>query len=108
MTRQNIFTRLPKAAAKEMFTTLAKTKHIRIERIVSAGQTTPKGQWLSSQGSEWVIVLKGRGRLRFENGRGAIFLKEGDFLFIPPARRHRVDWTDPRQKTVWLAVHASD
>jgi cupin 2 domain-containing protein len=29
----------------------------------------------------------------------------GDHVHIPAHRRHRVEWTDPAQPTVWLAVH---
>ena len=28
----------------------------------------------------------------------------GDWVNIPARVRHRVEWTDPKQKTVWLAV----
>jgi cupin 2 domain-containing protein len=29
----------------------------------------------------------------------------GDYVFIPARKRHRVEWTEPQQPTVWLAVH---
>jgi len=32
-------------------------------------------------------------------------LEEGDYVHIRPHVRHRVEWTDPEQETVWLAVH---
>lgn len=104
MKRRNIFSNLPSAATKEVFTTLAKTKSFKIERIVSKGHATPKGKWLVSTKAEWVIVLRGRGRLIFKKGLKEILLNGGDYLFIPPKCYHRVDWTDPKQKTVWLAV----
>jgi cupin 2 domain-containing protein len=31
-------------------------------------------------------------------------LNPGDWLWIAPHRRHRVDWTEPDAATVWLAV----
>ncbi|KAB2839279.1 MAG: cupin, partial [Melioribacteraceae bacterium] len=32
-------------------------------------------------------------------------LKPGDYLNIPARKKHRVEWTDNAQKTVWLAIH---
>jgi glyoxylate utilization-related uncharacterized protein len=34
-----------------------------------------------------------------------VALKRGDYLYIPPHARHRVEWTDPDHVTVWLAIH---
>jgi cupin 2 domain-containing protein len=34
-----------------------------------------------------------------------VAMKPGDYLDIPAHRRHRVEWTDPAQPTVWLAIH---
>ncbi len=31
-------------------------------------------------------------------------LRPGDCINIPAHQRHRVEWTDPRQDTIWLAV----
>jgi len=49
--------------------------------------------------------VSGAARLRFEDETGARTLRPGDWLYIAPRRRHRVDWTDPAAPTVWLAVH---
>ncbi len=32
-------------------------------------------------------------------------MRPGDYVLIPARKRHRVEWTDPGQKTVWLALH---
>jgi cupin 2 domain-containing protein len=32
-------------------------------------------------------------------------MRPGDYVHIPAHRRHRVEWTDREQKTVWLALH---
>jgi cupin 2 domain-containing protein len=29
----------------------------------------------------------------------------GDYIHIPAHQRYRVEWTDAKQKTVWLALH---
>jgi len=106
MKNRNIFSGLPVAKKREVFKTLAKGKGFKIERIVSGGQTTPEGKWLCSKTAEWVIVLRGSARLLFKGSQEKIHLKAGDYVFIPAGTRHRVKWTHPKQKTVWLAVHA--
>lgn len=102
---KNIFSGLPAARKREVFQVLHKRKGFKIERIVSRGQATPKGKWLCSQAVEWVMVLRGRARLLFKGARTSLGLKAGDFVLVPANACHRVEWTHPRQKTVWLAVH---
>jgi cupin 2 domain-containing protein len=103
--RNNIFAGLPTAREKEAFKALAKGRNFRIERIVSCGQATPEKRWLREKTAEWVIVLKGRARLLFKGSRRRFRLKSGDYMFIPPNTSHRVDWTHPGKKTIWLAIH---
>jgi cupin 2 domain-containing protein len=103
---RNLFADLPGAKTREVFQTLAKGKGFKIERIISRGQVTPEGKWLCSKAAEWVILLRGRARLLFKGSRTKVSLKAGDSVFIPANTSHRVDWTDPGRKTVWLAVHS--
>ena len=77
---------------------------MRIERIVSLGEASPPGFWYDQHEGEWVVLLSGAARLRFEDESEARLLTPGDCLDIAPHRRHRVDWTDPATPTVWLAV----
>lgn len=98
---------LPAAKKRETLQTLAEGKGFKIERIVSCGQATPKGKWLCSKEDEWVIVLRGRAHLLFKKSGEKLHLKAGDHVFIPAHACHRVEWTHPQQKTVWLAVHSS-
>jgi len=104
-TAGNIFTCLPRGAAEEIFSCLFKHKDLKIERIVSQGQSTPSGEWLVQQGLEWVMVVKGNARLLLSGEKKARLLRQGDYMLIPSGRRHRVIWTDTKKKTVWLAVH---
>jgi cupin 2 domain-containing protein len=76
-----------------------------LERIVSWGQATPSGEWYDQDTNEWVILLHGRAVLLFEGEPGRVALKPGDYVHIPARQRHRVEWTDPEKKTVWLALH---
>ena len=78
---------------------------LKIERIVSTGQASPPGFWYDQAWNEWVAVLSGEARLRFEAEAEARRLAAGDHVFIPAHARHRVDWTSPDRPTVWLAVH---
>ena len=46
---------------------IASGKGVRIERIVSTGHVSPDEFWYDSEECEWVTVLSGEGKLRFEN-----------------------------------------
>jgi cupin 2 domain-containing protein len=99
----NLLADVPRQIPSELFTTLLEADNVRIERIVSQGQASPGGFWYDQAQHEWVMVLKGAARLRFEDE--CIELKPGDFISIPAHKKHRVDWTTPDEATVWLAVH---
>jgi cupin 2 domain-containing protein len=102
---QNVFASIPDRLSAELAETLSESKHARIERIVSHGHASPEGFWYDQPQCEWVVVLKGAARLRFENQANAIELKIGDAIEIPAQSRHCVEWTTPDEPTVWLAVH---
>ena len=93
---------------EELLTTLAERPGVRIERIVSTGQASPPGFWYDQDWGEWVVLLSGAARLRFADEDEPRHLWSGDWVDIPPHCRHRVEWTDPDQPTVWLAVHSRD
>jgi cupin 2 domain-containing protein len=102
----NIFAELPSnALPEESVAELLALPNCRIERIVSTGQVSPPDFWYDQDASEWVILLRGGARLLFEGESEPRTLNPGDFVHIAAHRRHRVDWTDPHQPTVWLAVH---
>jgi cupin 2 domain-containing protein len=98
----NLFADFPSNLPAELITTLLEAANVRIERIVSHGHASPVGFWYDQVQHEWVVVLKGAARLRFENG--VVEMKPGDFVNIPAHRRHRVDWTPPDEPTIWLGV----
>jgi cupin 2 domain-containing protein len=102
----NLFCNLLADLPDELFETLAVSKHVRIERIVSHGHVSPEEFWYDQDQHEWVIVLQGAARLCFEDQ--AIEMKPGDFVNIPAHKKHRVDWTTPDEPTIWLAVHYGD
>ena len=102
----NLFTDLPTNLPDELLTTVLKAANIRIERIVSHGHASPEGFWYDQDEHEWVIVVKGAARLRFEDCTQD--MKPGDFVNIPAHKKHRVEWTTPEEATIWLAVFYKD
>jgi cupin 2 domain-containing protein len=100
----NLFSSLPDASRAEVVETLLGRPGIRIERIISLGQASPPGFWYDQEEGEWVLLLSGAARLRFEDEPDTRQLAPGDCVDIAPHRRHRVDWTDPTAPTTWLAV----
>lgn len=100
----NLFNDLPATRRpEELVEVLAENGHLRIERIVSTGHASPEGFWYDQSEYEWVVVVKGEARLRFETG-DCIQMAPGDYVHLPPHTRHRVEWTTPSKPTVWLAV----
>ena len=73
--------------------------------INSNEASTPSGEWMSQETFEWVLLLRGSARIRCENPPEEIDLSVGDYWFIPPHRRHRVERTDPEPGTLWLTLH---
>jgi cupin 2 domain-containing protein len=100
----NLLRDLPDGHATEITDALVARPGLRIERIVSFGQASPEGFWYDQAEAEWVLLLAGAASLRFEDEPEARPLGPGDWLEIAAHRRHRVEWTDPAQRTVWLAV----
>jgi len=101
----NLFDQIPAALPDELIETLGRSEHVRIERIVSRGHASPAGFWYDQEQHEFVLLVGGRARLAFADGRASVDLAPGDWLEIRAHERHRVDWTDPQQDTVWLAVY---
>jgi cupin 2 domain-containing protein len=102
---KNIFSSIPESIPDELFERLVGTEGILIERIVSCNHSSPDGFWYEQERNEWVLVLQGSAGLLFEGNGEAVTLKTGDWIEIPARVKHRVEWTDPVEKTVWLAVH---
>ena len=96
---------LPERLDSEQTIALVANENLRIERIVSTGQASPPGFWYDQEWTEWVLLVAGSAGLLFEDEAEPRILRPGDYLVIPPHRRHRVAWTDAEHPTVWLAVH---
>lgn len=101
----NLFHGFPDKAPGERFDALLSAAGLRIERIVSTGQSDAPGAWQEQPHVEWVALLSGTAVLRFEDEPAPRILRPGDWVTIPPHCRHRVEATDTREPSVWLAVH---
>ncbi len=103
-TLSNLFDDVPRTLPAERVDLLLDMPAIRLERIVSTGQATPPGEWYDQDRDEWVVVLRGRARVRIEGETEDRALGVGDHLLLRAHVRHRVEWTDPTEATIWLAL----
>lgn len=102
--RGNVLSDLPDARQTEIFQTLLEQGSLKIERIISRGQATPVDEWYDQDHDEWVLLMSGGAGLQLADEPEPRLLNPGDWLHLPAHCRHRVSWTMPDQKTVWLAV----
>lgn len=92
---------IPESSKDEIFETIIQNRNIRIERIISYGQVTDKSYWYDQDEDEFVIVLEGEAKIKYDEGK--IFdLKKGNSLYIPANQKHQVIYTS--NPTVWLAI----
>ena len=87
----------------EVVDDLITAEDVRIERIISSGQTTDTDEWYDQDRDEWVLLIQGVAVLEYENGE-KLRLNAGDHLLIPAHRRHRVDFTSENPPCIWITV----
>ncbi len=104
MKPQNIYSAILANPRQETIEQLLKKNDIKIERIISKGHKSPETGWYDQEINEWVLVLKGKATLVFED-QTLIDLIEGSYINIPSHTKHKVTWTDPDRETIWLAIH---
>ncbi len=104
MRQGNIYSAIPDRAPEEIFETLVQAGRVMVERIISEAHASPEGSWYDQEESEFVLLLQGSAGLRFEGEEEIVVLKPGDWIDIAAHIRHRVEWTDPDERTIWLAV----
>jgi cupin 2 domain-containing protein len=98
----NLLADVPTPLPEELVQTILGGPNVRIERIISHGHSSPDGFWYDQEQNEFVLVLKGAARLRFDDE--VIEMIPGSSVDIRAHRRHRVEWTTPDEPTIWLAV----
>ncbi len=99
----NILLNIPAKISEEVIEVLFSSDIIRIERIISENHKSPEDFWYDQNENEFVMVLQGEGDILFDNGE-ILSLKKGDYCFIPAHKKHRVERTSDKEKTIWLAV----
>ncbi|MCA9498274.1 MAG: cupin domain-containing protein [Nitrospirales bacterium] len=104
---QNLFANIPEHFDHEFTSEVLRNRSVRIERIVSRGQASPPDFWYDQAEHECVVVLAGKARLKIDR-QPEIMVGPGDILYLAAHTKHRVEWTDPQQDTIWLAVFWKD
>jgi cupin 2 domain-containing protein len=98
----NNFADIPGSIPDEICQSLISARHIRVERIVSRSHASPQDHWYDQEQHEWVLLLKGAARLRFEER--LVEMRPGDYHCIAAREKHRVEWTTPDEPTIWLTI----
>ncbi len=97
----NLLENIPDSSHEEIFQTLLENDKVKIERIISYGQTTPQDYWYDQDQDEFVMVVEGEAHIVYDDG--SIYnLFKGDSLYIKSHQKHQVTYTS--NPTIWLAI----
>ncbi len=90
----------------ENFQDIIKDKNIRIERIVSNGQSSTEDFWYDQEQNEFVLLVEGHAILEIkeDNKIKSIELIKNEYINIKAGVKHRVKYTDINKPTIWLAI----
>ena len=102
MEKYNIFTQIIVDKKEERFFEIFKNEIIKVEKIVSNGQKSPKNFWYEQEKSEFILLLEGFAVLEFENRE--VELIKGGCLNIIAMEYLRVKFTSLDEPSVWFAV----
>ena len=80
---------------------ILQTRHVRIERIVLASDSTPN--WSDLDEGLWLILLRGSAAIDFYGDIGLRQMRVGDHVFCPAHQKHRMIATS-KMPAVCLAV----
>ncbi len=104
MNPKNIYKNIPSSINEEIFEIIDSTDDVKVERIISDGNSSPKDFWYDQEKNELVFLLQGSAVIEYKDGN-KIEMNPGDYLIIPPHQLHRVNETSKEEKTIWLAIH---
>lgn len=99
MEKINIFDNIKYSEKEEIIDELFCHKKLRVERILSSGQTSE--EWYDQEEEEFVFLEKGEAEILYEDGK-RVSLKAGDMILIPAHKKHKVSYTS--SECVWLCV----
>ena len=97
---QNLYSDSP-AASTEAIEELVSGDGFYLEHIISRGDSSAPEDWFDQDHAEWVVLIRGKARLEFEEGD--LDLGAGDAILIPAHLRHRVAETS--LDATWIALH---
>lgn len=99
---------------EEIVEILEKNENIKIEKIISTGQTT---DWMIQDEDEFVFLVQGNAEIEFEiEDKSVEFqniknkkikkvkLTKGDTIIIKSGEKHRVSYTSIEPYCIWFCV----
>ena len=96
---------IPNQSDSEIFETIFKNKNMRVERIISYGQSTPDDFWYDQDEDEFVVVLEGFAKILYDINE-IYELKKDESLLIPSHQKHKVIYTT--NPTIWLCIFTKE
>ena len=102
MELKSIFSNIAQSGEEEQFNLLAKSPNCRVERIVSAGHSSPKGFWYDQENDEFIMLVQGEATLEFEDKM--VDMKAGDYMVIHKNPKHRIEKSSMEPACIWLCV----
>lgn len=114
----NIFDLKDLSEKEEVVRILAEGKNVKIEKIISTGQTT---DWQESEQNEFVILVQGEAEIEYfedknfekngniiKNQRNTnnkkLQLEKGDTILINRGEKHRVSYTNKNPCCIWICI----
>ena len=119
----NIFDLKDLSVNEEIIKILFKNENVKIEKIISTGQTT---DWQESNKNEFVILIQGNAEIEYYGNRMCedknfktnenimknlkntndmkLQLGKGDIILIKKGERHRVSYTSKNPCCVWICI----
>lgn len=119
----NIFDLKDLSVNEEIIKILFKNENVKIEKIISTGQTT---DWQESNKNEFVILVQGNAEIEYYDNRICedknfktnenimknlkntndmkLQLGKGDIILIKKGERHRVSYTSKNPFCVWICI----
>ena len=119
----NIFDLNDLSVNEEIIKILFKNENVKIEKIISTGQTT---DWQESNKNEFVILVQGNAEIEYYDNRICedknfktnenvmknlkntndmkLQLGKGDIILIKKGERHRVSYTSKNPCCIWICI----
>lgn len=114
----NIFDLKELSEKEEIVKILAENENVKIEKIISTGQTT---EWQKSSKNEFVILVQGEAEIEFSENKNIekneniiknqrntnnkkLQLAKGDTILINKEERHRVSYTSRNPCCIWICI----